>query len=61
MAGLNKVKDYANSWQQKSWEHAAAQYERMKAMLLFKNKRATEYAQKTMAELEIKYPVLAKK
>ena len=51
------MKDSANSYEQKAWEHYVAEYARMKGWLQkTENPRMREYAQTRISEIENRYP-----
>jgi hypothetical protein len=58
MTGEKSMKDFAKSWEQKSWEFAVSRYERMKGMANSKHDSIREYAIKAMGDLEREYPGL---
>lgn len=54
-------RDFARSWEQRSWAYASDAYVRMKKMAaLTKNAKVLAYATNRMLELEEKYPSLKK-
>ena len=52
------MKDFAKSYEQKSWEFAVARYERMRGWLNSKSELLRNKAEATMRELEKEYPQL---
>lgn len=52
------MKDFAKSYEQKSWEFAVAEYERMRNWLHSKSDLLRRRAEETMRNLEKKYPQL---
>lgn len=57
----DKPKDSKNSWEQVSWEFAVQRYARCKTLLNSKLPGIREYAEKTIEQLEEKYPQLKEK
>lgn len=52
-------KDFANSWEQKSWQFAAERHQRFQRLAASSHEGLSEYAKKVIKELEEKYPQLA--
>lgn len=54
------TKDSANSFKQLRWEHAAAEYERMKSWAANGTELMRNRAVERMRKLESSYPILSK-
>lgn len=56
---MSKVtKDFANSYSQLCWDHAVAEYERLRLLAQGKSNPLQEYAIEWMKKLESEYPQL---